>query len=67
MSSASTPTVIPSTPSSRTESTLGVGRWREVESRGSWPPITSKRRAASATDVANGPIWSSELAKATSP
>ena len=63
----STPTVSPATPSSRTESTRGVGRLSDVESAGSWPPITSKSRAASATVVAIGPIWSSELAKATSP
>ncbi len=36
-------------------------------SNGSCPAKTSKSSAASSTVVANGPIWSSELAKATSP
>ncbi len=58
---------MPSTPSSSTDSTRGVGRWSDVESSGSWPPITSKSRAASATVRAKGPIWSSDEAKATSP
>ena len=31
-----------------------MGRLSEVESAGSWPPMTSKSRAASATVVANG-------------
>ena len=62
-----TPTVRPATPSSSTDRTLGAGRLSEVESHGSWPPITSNRSAASATVVAMGPIWSSELAKATRP
>ena len=30
----------------------------DVESIGSWPPMTSSTSAASATVVANGPIWS---------
>ena len=45
----------------------GTGVLTEVLSRGSWPAITSSSRAASRTSWANGPIWSSELAKATSP
>ena len=61
------PTVMPSTPSSSTVSTRGVGRLSEVESSGSWPPMASNSSAASATDPANGPIWSSDEAKATSP
>ena len=39
----------------------------EVESIGSWPAITSSSAAASATVVANGPIWSRLDAKATRP
>ncbi len=39
----------------------------EVESAGSWPAMTSSSEAASATVAANGPIWSSDEAKATSP
>ena len=38
-----------------------------VESSRSWPAMTSRSSAASATVVANGPTWSSELANATSP
>ena len=34
---------------------------------GSWPPITSSSSAASATDAANGPIWSSDDANAIEP
>ena len=45
----------------------GAGPGIEVESVGSWPPITSSSAAASATVVANGPIWSRVDAKATSP
>jgi hypothetical protein len=39
----------------------------DVESAGSCPPMTSVTRAASATVVVNGPIWSRLLAKATRP
>src|ERR1700733_4150302 len=39
----------------------------EVESFSSCPAITDSTRAASATLVANGPILSSDEAKATSP
>ena len=39
----------------------------EVESRGSWPPMTSSMRAESATVRENGPIWSRLEAKATRP
>ena len=38
-----------------------------VMSRGSPPQITSSTSAASAAVLHSGPIWSSELAKATSP
>ena len=61
------PTRSPSTPSSSTERRSGAGRGIDVESPGSWPPITSRARAASATVVANGPIWSRLEANATSP
>ena len=61
------PTRSPSTPSSSTERSSGAGRGIEVESAGSWPPITSSATAASATEVANGPIWSRLEAKAISP
>ena len=62
-----TPTRRPSTPwpSAPRRSAAGLGI--DVASRGSWPAIASSRSAASATVVANGPIWSSEDAKATSP
>ena len=39
----------------------------DVESHGSCPPITSSSSAASATDAANGPIWSSDDANAIEP
>jgi hypothetical protein len=39
----------------------------DVESSGSWPQIVSNANAASSTDAANGPIWSSDDANATSP
>jgi hypothetical protein len=39
----------------------------DVESIGSWPAMTSSSTAASATLVANGPIWSRLLAKAMRP
>ncbi len=65
--SATIPTRSPETPSSREASRLGAGRSSDVESIGSCPAITSSPSAASATVVAKGPIWSSELAKAMSP
>ena len=39
----------------------------DVESRRSWPPMTSSTSAESATVRENGPIWSRLEAKATSP
>ena len=39
----------------------------EVESRGSLPPMTFKRSAASRTSLVRGPIWSNDEAKATRP
>jgi hypothetical protein len=45
----------------------GAGSGSEVESRGSWPQITSSAAAASAALRANTPIWSSEEAYATRP
>ncbi len=58
-SSVITPTRRPSTPSSRTvRETAGAGSGIDVESSGSWPAMTSSSSAASATVVANGPIWS---------
>ena len=66
-SSATNPTRSPSTPSARAETVRGTGRSRQVESSGSCPPITSNSTALSVTVVVRGPIWSSELAKATSP
>ena len=45
----------------------GDGLSSDVESRGSCPAITSNTSAASATEVVIGPIWSRELANATSP
>ena len=49
---------------------LVTGQWQcgaEVESLGSWPAIACSSRAESSTVRANGPGWSSELAKATTP
>ena len=57
----------PSTPRSTTGSTGSYGDAIDVESIGSCPAMTSSSSAASLTDVANGPIWSSELANATRP
>ena len=57
----------PSTPRSSTSTSDGAGDGMEVESSGSCPPMTSSSNAASCTVVANGPIWSSDDAKATSP
>ncbi len=45
----------------------GDGSGIDVVSHGSWPPMTSSASAASATVVANGPIWSRLDANATSP
>ena len=45
----------------------GAGSWTDVESRGSWPAMTSRNAALSATVAENGPIWSRLLAKAMSP
>src|SRR5215218_6872687 len=39
----------------------------DVESFGSWPPITSCSRAASRTVRVTGPAWSRELASDTRP
>ena len=48
-------------------SVAGTGSGDEVESRSSRPAIAWRSAAASRTSRANGPIWSSELAKATMP
>ena len=45
----------------------GTGSGDEVESRSSRPATAWSSAAASRTSRANGPIWSSELAKATIP
>jgi hypothetical protein len=45
----------------------GVSMGADVESRGSWPAMRLSARAQSRTSRAKGPIWSRELAKATSP
>ena len=45
----------------------GTSTFALVESRSSWPLMTFIISAASGTSHVNGPIWSSELAKATSP
>ena len=45
----------------------GTSTGAEVESRGSWPQMALSTSAVSRTSRVNGPIWSSELAKATSP
>ena len=47
--------------------TGGTGASIEVESIGSCPAIASCSSAASSTVRANGPAWSSEEEKATSP
>ena len=57
----------PSTPRSSTSSNEAAGPGMEVESSGSWPPMTSRHSAESYTVDENGPIWSSDEAKATSP
>jgi aspartyl-tRNA(Asn)/glutamyl-tRNA(Gln) amidotransferase subunit A len=59
-------TSIPEPVPSYSES-LGAGSGIEVESSRSWPAITSKSSAASATSAANGPIWSRLDANATTP
>ncbi len=66
-SSVTRPTRRSVTPSSSPALTAATGSGIEVLSRGSWPATTSYSAAASATVRAIGPIWSSELAKATSP
>ena len=45
----------------------GTASGAEVESLGSWPAMPCSSRALSSTVRANGPGWSSELAKATTP
>ena len=45
----------------------GTGASSEVESHGSWPAMTFSTAAASSTVRANGPIWSSDEAKAIRP
>ena len=57
----------PATPVARSTVTSGIGSGIAVVSCGSWPAMTSSSRAASATVVPNGPIWSSDEANATSP
>ena len=46
---------------------IGSGRATEVESQASWPQMTCMSSAQSRTVSANGPIWSSDEAKAISP
>ena len=58
---------MPSAPSCTVASVGSGGDGNEVLSSGSCPARTSKSSAASSTVVAKGPIWSSELAKATNP
>ncbi len=67
VSSSTMPTRRPSTPRSKSASSAGAASAIDVESHGSCPPTTSSSWAASATVVANGPIWSRDDAKATSP
>ncbi len=40
----------------------GTARSAEVESFGSWPAMAPSRMAASRTDLAIGPAWSSDEA-----
>ena len=58
VSSSTTPTRRPATPSSSRASTGSGSDGIDVESQGSWPHIASSSRAVSATVVANGPAWS---------
>jgi hypothetical protein len=51
----------------RVSSESETGSGDDVESRGSRPATAWSRIAASRASRANGPIWSSELAKATIP
>src|SRR5262245_40966724 len=61
------PTFRPFTPLPRSAPYSGTGLSTEVESMGSCPEMTCRRRAASSTFQAKGPIWSREEAKATRP
>jgi len=54
-------------PSRAAASTSGTAAGIEVESRGSWPPMTACSRAASSTVRAHGPGVSKEDENATSP
>ena len=54
-------------PARAASTTDGTGASIEVESSGSYPPITSCSSAASSTVRAHGPPWSSDDAQATSP
>jgi len=46
---------------------MGAGATTLVASRGSLPTMWRRSRAQSWTERVSGPIWSSELANATSP
>ncbi len=46
---------------------VSKGSVSEVESKGSWPPMTSCSRAESSTVRETGPIWSSDDAMAMAP
>jgi hypothetical protein len=57
----------PDAPARAASTTDGTGASIEVESSGSYPPITSCSSAASSTVRAQGPPWSSDDAQATRP
>ncbi len=66
MNSGTMPMRMPSTPASRLAVKSRPLGWL-VQSSGSRPAMAFMARAASATVRENGPTWSSELPKATTP
>ena len=65
--STGSPILFPRTSFFNAASYAGTATSAEVESRSSWPAITWRTRAASRTELANGPIWSNDEESATSP
>ena len=62
-----TPLMSPVEPARAASVKEGQSCWIDVESRGSWPPMTSCSIAASSTVRVTGPAWSRLLARATRP
>ena len=66
MNAGTMPMRMPRAPSARLAVKSVVTGWL-VQSSGSWPLIALSASAASSTERAKGPTWSSELPNATMP